>query len=128
MLAPLIGSNLIGINKEPPRFPSGNISPETLEELRAHKARVFNPASYYYVKLEATEYDEFIKNYLKDKNINKLFNTQLLEDEFLKQTEYFLNNHKIEGYISKKKMIKNYKNGELKRDLFYKDVKITAWF
>lgn len=128
ILASLIGSNLIGINREPLRMPSHTLSPEERTELRLHKARVFNSDTYYYLKLEASKYNKNLQKSLMNPNYNKIFNSELLDNEFKNQSKYFLENNEIEGYISKKKMIKNYKNGELKRDLFHKDVKISSWF
>jgi len=128
ILASLIGSNLIGINREPLRIPSHALSPEERAELRLHKARVFNSDTYYYLKLKASKYNKNLQKSLMNPNYNKIFNSELLDNEFKNQSQYFLENNEIEGYISKKKMIKNYKNGELKRDLFHKDVKISSWF
>ncbi|MHA1438160.1 MAG: hypothetical protein ACTSPD_11335 [Promethearchaeota archaeon] len=128
ILASMIGSNLIGVNREPQRVPSRALSPEELLELKLHKARIFNPDTYYYLKLKATNLNKNQQIELMKPNYNKIFNSSLLENEFKNQTQYFLDNNEIERYISNKEMIQNYKDGELKRDLFHKEVKISYWF
>ena len=128
VLASIIGSNLIGVNRDPPRRPNHALSQEERAELRLHKARVFNSDTYYYSKIKAPNYEKSQQISLMNPNYNKLFNSQLLDYEFKNQTQYFLKNDNIEGYIINKKMIKNYKEGELKKDLFHREVKISKWF
>jgi hypothetical protein len=128
ILASMIGANLIGVNREPQRIPNRALSPEELLELKLHKARVFNHDTYYYLKLKATSLNNNQQKNLMKPNYNKIFNSGLLENEFKNQSQYFLENNEIERYISNKEMIQNYKDGELKRDLFHKDVKISSWF
>jgi len=128
ILASMIGSNLIGVNREPLRIPNRALSPEELLELKLHKARIFDSETYYYLKLKAVNLNKNQQKNLMKPNFNKIFNSGLLENEFKNQSRYFLDHNEIEGYISNKEMIKNYKDGELKHDLFHKDVKITSWF
>jgi len=128
ILASMIGANLIGVNREPQRVLNRSLSPEELLELKLHKARLFNHDTYYYLKLKATNLNRNQQKELMKPNYNKIFNSGLLENEFKNQTQYFLDNNEIERYISNKDMIQNYKDGELKRDLFHKDVKISSWF
>ncbi|TFG22922.1 MAG: hypothetical protein EU529_09055 [Promethearchaeota archaeon] len=128
ILASIIGSNIIGVNREPPRIPNRALSPEELLELKLHKARIFDSNTYYYLKLKASNLNKKQQKNLMKPNFNKIFNSGLLENEFKNQSQYFLDNNQIEGYISNKEMIQNYKDGELKRDLFHKDIKISSWF
>jgi hypothetical protein len=128
ILASLIGSNLIGVNREPPRPTIPPLSREERVELKKHKARIFDPSIYYYLKVEASNYDIKKRNQLMNERYNSLFNSKLLDDEFISQTEYFLKESSIKRYITKKSMIKDYKKGRLIKDLFQKEAKITDWF
>jgi len=144
VLASVIGANLVGVNREPQMFhePIDKTLPleeqqkvkderkkKTLE-LKEHKARVFNPTSYYYRKVKemgfnSTDYTNFM-----NEKYNILHNALLLDSEFKSQTEYFLEkgNHSIEKYITDKPMIKEYQKGELAKTLFNIEKKVTEWF
>jgi len=144
VLTSVIGANLIGVNREPRRF--GEPTDKTLPveeqqklkdeqkkktlELKQHKARIFNPTSYYYRKvtemeLGTTDYTNFM-----NEKYNILHNALFLDFEFKSQTEYFLENgnHSIEKYITDKPMIKQYLKGELVKTLFNVETKVTEWF
>jgi len=129
ILLSLIGANLIGVNKEPARII--NAPPPTKQELiklRTHKARVFLPETYYYQKVINSNYDGNLQKMLMTPRNNVLFNSKLLDNEFKNQTEYFLENLKIQDYITTKNMMNEYKKGELKKDLFEPQTKMTNWF
>jgi hypothetical protein len=128
ILASVIGSNLIGVNREPPRRISTPLSKEEVAELRKHKARVFDPSTYYYWKVESSSYDAEKRRQLMNLRYNILFNSKLIDEELISQKEYFLKERTIKEYISQKPMIKEYKKGELIKDLFQKEAKITDWF
>ncbi|NCN65605.1 MAG: hypothetical protein GW779_06145 [Candidatus Altiarchaeum hamiconexum] len=128
IIASIIGSNLVGVNREPPRPIGTPLSKEELVELRKHKARVFDASTYYYSKVDTSSYDAKTRNLLMIPKRNILFNSKLLDEELVVQTEYFLKEMSIEKYITKKPMISEYKGGELKKVLFPKEIKITEWF
>jgi len=128
IIASIIGSNLVGVNREPPRPIGTPLSKEELVELRKHKARVFDASTYYYSKVDTSSYDAKTRNSLMIPKRNILFNSKLLDEELVVQTEYFLKEMSIEKYITKKPMISEYKGGELKKVLFPKEIKITEWF
>jgi len=131
VLASLMGANLIGVNKEPQRPMNVSLSREELQEIKKHKARVFDPESYYYWKLDSSPYEKSTIELLKNVKYNILFNSKLLNDEFKAQTESFLKDLSVKDYISNKNMIKEYKEGELINLLFqkrYKKVEITDWY
>jgi len=71
VLAPLIGSNLVGVNREPKLFAEEREEIKR-EEWRKHKARVFDPLTYYYLKLNMTNYDEKMRERLLDIGYNGL--------------------------------------------------------
>lgn len=128
ILTSIIGSNLIGVNREPPKPISlPPLSKEELVELRKHKARVFDPSTYYYLKVEASNYDIKKRNQLMSEGYNILFNSKLLDNEFIFQTEYFLKELNIKKYITTKSMINEYKRGELIKDLFREEARIIDW-
>lgn len=127
VLISLTGSNLVGVNREPPRPIGITLSNEERKELRKHKARVFDPSTYYYTKV--AKYNSHAYDLLMRQSYNILFNSQLLDTEFKIQTEHLLETGELEEYITKKQMIKEYKRGELGKVLFHKKVKkITEWF
>ncbi|MEM3665226.1 MAG: hypothetical protein QXW47_10010 [Candidatus Jordarchaeales archaeon] len=130
VLAPLVGSNLIGVNKEPPRPIELSLIKEKKEnELREHKARVFDAQSYYYLKVTASNYDDKLRREMLDNpRFNILFNSKLLDSEFTVQTQHFLEEGTIERYVSDKRMIREYREGALLRNLFPKERTITDWF
>lgn len=127
VLTSLTGSNLVGVNREPPRPIGITLSNEERKELRKHKARVFDRSTYYYTKV--AKYNSHAYDLLMRQSYNILFNSQLLDTEFRTQTEHLLETGELEEYITKKQMIKEYKRGELGKVLFHKKVKkITEWF
>lgn len=129
VLTSLTGSNLVGINREPQRpiEPPPVSSEEELQELKKHKARLFDPSSYYYLRGDMVEEDIAVK--LLDKNHNVLLNSRLLDEEFKSQTNHFLENMALKDYILTKPMVREYKEGKLIEDLFpTRTPKITEWF
>lgn len=144
VLTSVIGANLIGVNREPRGFgePIDKTLPmeeqqklkdeqkKKIFEMKEHKARVFNPSSYYYCKVKEMGFnDSDYANFMNEK-YNILHNALLLDSEFKSQTEYFLGkgNHSIEKYITDKPMIKQYQKGELAKTLFNVEKKVTDWF
>jgi len=129
ILLSLLGANIIGVNREPPRII--NAPPPTKEELknlRIHKARVFLSDNYYYQKIINSNIEKELQKTLMIPRNNILFNSKLLDDEFKRQADYFLDNLKIQDYILNKRMIQQYKNGDLKKDLFEPQTKMSDWF
>ena len=90
--------------------------------------RIFDPATYYYLKPETTSFDAEMQERLLKFEYNVLLNSKLLDREFSVQAEIFLEKGDLEKYIAEKQMIKEYKGGELGRILFKKDKKIVEWF
>ena len=130
VLSPLIGGNIIGVNREPQRISDEKVYSK--KELRSHKIRILDKESYYYVKL--------INNKIKIKNKIKLLRDQkevgILNNIFLHQETKILSNNLLEGkkikdYISTKTMLKEHPKGVA----FYQKIfnkrkleKITKWF
>ena len=127
-LATLIGSNLVGVNREPQRPPHQETASIKVEELRAHKARVFEPSTYYYLKPEASSFDEEMRKRLFDPAYNTLLNSKLLDREFHFQAKIFLEEGDIEKYIAEKQMIREYKSGEFGEVLFRRERKLVEWY
>ena len=127
VLASLIGANIIGTNREPPK-PQDLKTKIDRKELLRHKARLLDPQSYYYFKVIDYVVDEQQKlNFLK-KDINTIENAKRLDKEFKSQTEFFLENNSIKEYVSGKSMLKEHKNGELLTALFPPDVSLGEWY
>lgn len=127
VLASLVGANIIGTNREPPK-PQESKQKIDKKELLKHKARIFDPQSYYYFKVIDYVAGETQKSTLLKKDINMIENAKRLDKEFESQTEFFLENNSIKDYVSKKSMLKEYKNGELLTALFPPDVSLTEWY
>ncbi|MCC7554732.1 MAG: hypothetical protein KO254_01230 [Methanoculleus marisnigri] len=120
VLTTISGANIIGINREP-SF-GGNRPPMTDGEkmqIRAHKARIFDPDSYYYIKSDVPQMQS-IDPHLFDPKRNMLLNANLLNFEFQNQANHFLDSGTIQEYISQKSMLNEYKSGTLKKRLFQK--------
>jgi|BioPla2DNA2_1021312.scaffolds.fasta_scaffold16251_5 hypothetical protein len=120
VLTTISGANIIGVNREP-TF-GGNRPPLTKEEkikIRVHKARIFDPDSYYYIKSDVSQMRS-IDPHLFDPKRNMLVNANLLNFEFQNQTNHFLDSGTIQEYISQKSMLNEYKSGTLKKGLFQK--------
>ena len=107
VLASIDGANIIGLDREPPRMIEGTLVP--IE----HKARIFEPKSYYYVKTKLNQFST------KDKNVT--YNSVQLDNEFSNQSNYFLKNATIVTVLDKKKMLKTYRNGAILKELTTKD-------
>lgn len=145
VLAPVIGANLVGVNREPNR-PFNRIDANLpLEEqrrlkeeqkkksieMKIHKARIFNPDSYYYFKVKSSNLDEIQRKKLMVSNRNIFVNSRLLDSEFNSQTEYFFGKgkHTIKNYIVDKPMIQQYHGGDLVDTLFKKETRTTMdWY
>jgi len=116
VLASIAGANIIGLDREPPRMIEGPSVP--IE----HKARTFEPKSYYYVKTKLNQFPT------KDKNVT--YNSVQLDNEFTNQTNYFLKNATIVTVLDKKKMLKTYRDGAILKELTTKDpdTALDTWF
>jgi hypothetical protein len=106
-----------------------NIYEPINKELRQHKSRVFDSNSYYYIKTISPKNGAMQNELLNKPNYNILFNSKKLDDEFITQTKHFLDEMDIKEYIADKPMLKEYKNGDLIKQIFSSgDKKITEWF
>jgi hypothetical protein len=121
VLASVVGANLVGINREPqrpidtekgalPRAPSGS--------LLEHKARLLDPASYYYVKVDRLGLPAEESRLMKRKDRNMLRNAIIIDGELKAQAEHFLDEQTVRPYISAKGMLSEYKGGSLLKGLF----------
>ena len=131
ILAPVIGTDLVGVNRNPPAPQERGDEPLSKEErleLWRHKARVFDSSSYYYVKAHMSSYDQEKIDELMNKKYNILFNSRLLNEELNVQKERFLDELSIRPYISNKPMVDTYRDGELKGILFEGGKKVTDLF
>lgn len=104
VLCPLLGANLVGVNREPAR-PIPQINPVKKEDLFKHKAREFNCNSYYY---EKTSNPLFLK---KETNITN--NALRLGTEFENQKTCLLEESDIIPFLQNKEMLVSYQKGKL---------------
>ncbi len=120
VLTTISGANVIGVNREPSfggdRYP---LTKEEKVEMQVHKARTFDPDTYYYIKPDVRRIQSNDLHHL-DPRRNILMNADLLNFEFQNQTDHFLDSGTVQEYISQKTMLREYKNGSLKRNLFHK--------
>ena len=120
VLTAISGANVIGVNREPSfgggRYP---LTKEEKMEMRVHKARAFDPDTYYYIKPDVRRIQSLDLHYL-DPRRNILMNANLLSFEFQSQANHFLDSGTVQEYISQKTMLREYKNGSLKKNLFQK--------
>lgn len=136
VLASISGANVVGVNREPRR--PINEKTYTKEELRLHKARLFERKSYYYVKLTGRELKMSkaeVMELLNNPKYNITVNTSLLYIEILKQCEKFLENYEIKSYVSNKQMFREYPRGKELLSKIFSDrkfrkqqEKILKWF
>jgi hypothetical protein len=122
VLTSVIGVNIIGVNREPQRKidDAPKLTAKQLEELRHHKARLLDPKTYYYKKVESMQMNDDEKRLLSSTNRNITRNARILNKELITQKEQFFDKATIKPYISDKKMIKEYENGKLVQILFEK--------
>jgi len=128
ILTPILGPNIIGVNKEP-SFPINNkenLSYQEKKELKRHKARIFEKDSYYYKKVSECEFNNDRKERLMKEKPNITYNARKLNEELISQRNEFLKEMTIKPYVSNKKMLNEYKNGDLKKNLFKKIIKKTT--
>lgn len=130
ILTSLSGANFVGVNREPSFKPENPPPYEELQRIREHKARVFRAPSYYYEKIVGLK---GANTQLLDQNVNATFNAVALNQEFSKQSTEFLKHSSIKEYICDKKMIIEYKDGELINTLFYDKTRpvqktLEPWF
>jgi hypothetical protein len=122
ILASLYGGNFIGVNQalkvlNQPPLPIGL---DALQNLWDHKARVFNPGTYYYVRRNLAGVDNWTSEMLLNKQYRMLFNSKQIGYEIQNQANQFLTEFDIEDYICNKKMVSTYSDGMLKKRIFYK--------
>ena len=129
VLTSLIGANVIGTNREPQRPQEAEKGKEIDRgELLKHKARLFDPQTYYYFKVLDYIEEEWRRTTLLRKNINTIENAKRLGLEFDSQANFFLDNGTIKDYVSSKPMLNEYKNGELLSTLFPQQVSLREWY
>jgi len=114
-LCAVAGANLIGVNREPRRYPlymgngkEGSFRVSTPVD-PSHKARIFDRETYYYVKTNNAD--------LFKKNKYVPVNAARLNTEFAIQSEYFLENQNIENLLNTKIMFKDEKAGNVLKAL-----------
>jgi hypothetical protein len=86
-LSTIIGANIIGINREPPKNIKNKAHRLTNDSIRRHKARIFDSESYYYIRNQQNS------TFTKQHNIS--YNSVELDKEFQKQSDFFLSEHNI---------------------------------
>jgi len=133
ILAAVMGANIIGVNRAPQvMFPKGTTPPPPppAGEMLVHKARLLDPSSYYYTRLDALDMDEERRRRLYNKNENILSNTVQLNKELKEQTRKFQEELSIKPYISGKPMVREFRNGVLMDHLFTEVPKVSPddWF
>ncbi len=98
ILASTMGANFIGVNRDPQKFNPNSVGKQpSPKDIWIHKARKFNPETYYYEKQEVKA--------VKPKNENITVNTRLLNDELKKQNDFFLEKQELGSYLQHKKML-----------------------
>ncbi len=129
VLTSLIGANIIGTNREPPRpQETGKGKEIDRKELLKHKARILDPQTYYYFKVLDYIEDEKTRSILLRKDVNTIENAKRLDLEFGSQAHFFLDNGTIKDYVSSKPMLNEYKSGELLSTLFPREVSLSEWY
>lgn len=132
ILSPIIGQNLIGINQSPRMIIRGEkpkLSYKEQQDIRSHKARIFQPDSYFYQKVDSMDISEEFKQRLRERKNNTFENAILLNKELLAQYETFIGEQTIRDYIENKDMIRTFKEGQLSNVLFSrKQSFIDQWF
>ncbi|MDD5192513.1 MAG: hypothetical protein PHH54_06055 [Candidatus Nanoarchaeia archaeon] len=110
ILGTLCGANIIGVNRDPAKyFPEMRDKP--IKAIQ-HKARLFDPESYYY---------KMLKNNNPNKAVNITENSTRVGNEFDKQKEAFLEDLNIQTYLKKKEMINQYNNGKILKSIQLKE-------
>jgi hypothetical protein len=125
VLTSVIGSNIVGVNREPsPPVPKEGeerkkVTYEEMKRQKEHKARILNSITYYYEKIsDKKEMAKEERENLMQIGNNIIYNAIVIDKEFIKQKLNFIKTHTIRPYIEKKKMIKAYEKGNLKKHLF----------
>lgn len=131
VLTSIIGANIIGVNREPLRPIEGVVVERSM--LLEHKARVFDADTYYYFKVTKTPWleERVKKSILLSKGANITFNAMLLDKEFNNQAAALINSNTVREYLRNKKMLQEYKDGSLFKELFremYAGKDLTSWF
>jgi hypothetical protein len=117
-LSAVAGANLVGVNREPPKYQpkNNNKSGKEDETIRvpkevdpSHKARIFSRETYYYVKTT----DERLFSPRKYVSLN----AAKLNAEFSAQSEYFLENQNIDTLLNTKIVFKDEKAGNILKEL-----------
>lgn len=131
ILVSVTGANIIGVNKEPKRVVEG-IMRLSKEELRKHKARVFDKETYYYFKASEASWlpEEERQALLNNPKYNVAKNIELTDIELNMQAKEFLAEQNLKDYLSQKNMLREYKGGELLATLFSMRItsKKISWF
>jgi len=108
VLGLLYGANIVGVDREPPRF-FKNKQGKARTTLFKHKARKFDADTYYYHK---TKDNNFLTRH---KNVTN--NSIELGKEFSNQSQHFLNKLEIENYVRTKEMVRTFNNGRILIDI-----------
>jgi hypothetical protein len=111
-ISSVLGSNIIGGNRNPPVYIPPDKTPANGERIPAdqlpdYKASIFDRDSYYYINSSISHESTEIKELLKYKHHNTLINSIRINDEFRVQTDKFLENYDLKGHISEKTMLKD---------------------
>jgi len=102
ILTSLCGANIVGKNKAPKRKFSS--LPDNSKKIVQHKARVFNPNTYYYQMVMDPPFS-------RKQNITS--NAEKISKELDKQKKEFLKEFNIKDYLGNKKMIQEYGKGKI---------------
>jgi len=117
ILGTLCGANIVGVNRESTKyFPEMKDKPIKIIQ---HKARLFDPETYYYKMLEG---------HSLNKAVNITENSVRVANEFDKQRENFLEKLDIQNYLKKKKMLNQYNNGKILKSILIKEEKNKTLF
>lgn len=110
ILGSLCGANIVGVNRDPTKyFPEMKDKPLKVIQ---HKARLFDPNSYYY---------KILKDNNPNKAVNITENSVRVANEFDKQREAFLEKLDIQTYLKKKEMLNQYNKGKILKSMLLKE-------
>lgn len=111
VLCALAGANIVGVDREPPRYnPDGPPVPPPPPE---HKARLLDADSYYYKKSRNQS--------MHPKEKYATHNALVISKELKRQSDEFLRNHSLNSFLEKKDMLTQYRDGTILKDLLSRD-------
>jgi hypothetical protein len=111
VLCALAGANIVGVDREPPRYnPDGPSVPPPPPE---HKARLLDVESYYYKKSRNQN--------MHPKERYVTHNALEISKELKRQSDEFMKHHALNTFLGKKDMLTQYRDGTILKDLLSRE-------